>query len=94
MFLFERLAQVFYSYYLLATSAGLILLGFVVSINVLIITATTPIFLGWLCLMVSVMATMRFLALFLAQYPRRRVAEAFFSGMVVELFILAFLLVN
>jgi len=28
MFLFERLAQVFYSYYLLATSAGLILLGF------------------------------------------------------------------
>ena len=94
MFLFERLAQVFYSYYLLATSAGLILLGFVVSINVLIITATTPIFLGWLGLMVSVMATMRFLALFLAQYPRRRVAEAFFSGMVVELFILAFLLVN
>ena len=94
MFLFERLAQVFYSYYLLATSAGLILLGFVVSINVLIITATTPIFLGWLCLMVSVMATMRFLALFLAQYPRRRVAEAFLSGMVVELFILAFLLVN
>ena len=94
MFLFERLAQVFYSYYLLATSAGLILLGFVGSINVLIITATTPSFLGWLGLMVSVMATMRFLALFLAHYPRRRVAEAFFSGMVVELFILAFLLVN
>jgi len=48
MFLFERLAQVFYSYYLLATSAGLILLGFVGSINVLIITATTPSFLaGW-----------------------------------------------
>jgi len=44
--------------------------------------------------MVSVMAIMRFLALFLVQYPRRRVAEAFFSGMVVELFILAFLLVN
>ena len=94
MFLFERLAQVFYSYYLLATSAGLILLGFVGSINVLIITDTTPSFLGWLGLMVSVMATMRFLALFLAQYPRRRVAEAFLSGMVVELFILAFLLVN
>ena len=94
MFLFERLAQVFYSYYLLATSAGLILLGFVGSINVLIITATTSSFLRWLGLMVSVMATMRFLALFLAQYPRRRVAEAFFSGMVVELFILAFLLVN
>ena len=77
MFFIKRLSYYFTRYYLLATIASIIILGFIGSANVLFITAKNPSFLGWIGLYFTVMATMRFLAFFLAQYPRRRVVEAF-----------------
>ena len=94
MFLIQHLAHYFTRYYLLAATASIIILGFIGSANVLFITAMNPSFIGWVGLFFTVMATMRFLAFFLAQYPKKRVIESFISGVIVQLIILILVLLN
>ena len=94
MFFINRLSYYFTRYYLLAATASIIILGFIGSANVLFITAKNPSFLGWIGHFFKVMATMRFLAFFLAQYPRRRVVEAFITGVILQLIILILIFLN
>lgn len=94
MFLIQHLTNYFTRYYLLAATASIIILGFIGSTNVLFITAMNPSFIGWVGLFFTVMATMRFLAFFLAQYPKKRVIESFISGVIVQLIILILVLLN
>ena len=94
MFFINRLFHYFSRYYLLAATASIIILGFIGSANVLFITANNPSFLGWIGLFFTVMATMRFLAFFLAQYPLRRVVEAFVTGVILQLIILLLVFLN
>ena len=94
MFFINRLSYYFTRYYFLAATASIIILGFIGSANVLFITAKNPSFLGWIGLFFTVMATMRFLAFFLAQYPRRRVVEAFDTGVILQLIILILIFFN
>ena len=94
MFFINRLSYYFTRYYLLAATASIIILGFIGSANILFITAKKPSFLGWIGLFFTVMATMRFLAFFLAQYPRRRVVEAFITGVILQLIILILIFLN
>ena len=94
MFFIKRLSYYFTRYYLLAAIASIIILGFIGSANFLFITAKNPSFLGWIDLYFTVMATMRFLAFFLAQYPRRRVVEAFVTGVILQLIILILIFLN
>lgn len=94
MFFINRLSYFFTRYYLLAATASIIILGFIGSANVLFITAKNPSFLGWIGLFFTVMATIRFLAFFLAQYPRRRVVEAFVTGVILQLIILILIFLN
>ena len=94
MFFINRLSYYFTRYYLLAATASIIILGFIGSANILFITAKNPSFLGWIGLFFTVMATMRFLAFFLAQYPRRRVVEAFITGVILQLIILILIFLN
>ena len=81
-------------YYLLATTASIIILGFIGSVNVLLITQDKPVFMGWVGLLITIMATMRFLAFFLAQFPRKRIVESFISGVISQLVILIVILLN
>ncbi|MGB0366748.1 MAG: hypothetical protein ACPGC8_03830 [Flavobacteriaceae bacterium] len=94
MYFINRLSHYFSRYYLLAATASIIILGFIGSANVLFITAKNPSFLGWVGLFLTVMATMRFLAFFLAQYPRGRVVEAFVTGVIIQLIILVLVSLN
>lgn len=94
MFFINRLSRYFTRYYLLAATASIIILGFIGSANVLFITANNPSFMGWVGLFFTVMATMRFLAFFLAQYPLKRVVEAFVTGVIVQLVILVLVFLN
>ncbi|MEN8813009.1 MAG: hypothetical protein ABF277_06845 [Candidatus Arcticimaribacter sp.] len=94
MFLIQHLTHYFTRYYLLAATASIIILGFIGSANVLFITAMNPSIIGWVGLFFTVMATMRFLAFFLAQYPKKRVIESFISGVIVQLIILILVLLN
>ena len=94
MFLIQHLTHYFTRYYLLAATAGIIILGFIGSASVLFITAEHPSFMGWAGLFFTVMETMRFLAFFLAQYPKKRVIESFISGVIVQLIILILVLLN
>ena len=94
MFFINRLSYFFTRYYLLAATASIIILGFIGLANVLFITAKNPSFLGWIGLFFTVMATIRFLAFFLAQYPRRRVVEAFVTGVILQLIILILIFLN
>lgn len=94
MFFINRLFHYFSRYYLLAATASIIILGFIGSANVLFITANNPSFLGWIGLFFTVMATMRILAFFLAQYPLRRVVEAFDTGVILQLIILVLVFLN
>ena len=94
MFLISPLERIFHIYYLMAATTSLILLSFLGSINVLFLTAGQPSFWGWLGLFFTVMATMRFLALFLALYPKRKLAEAFVTGILLEFLVLLFVFVN
>ena len=93
MYFIQRLSYYFSRYYLLAATASIIILGFMGSVNVLLITAKNPSLMEWIGLFLTLMASMRFLAFFLAQYPRKRVIESFISGVIVQLviFILVFL---
>ena len=94
MFLISTVEKIFHTYFLLAATAGLIILGFLGSVNVLYLTSTPPSFWGWLGLFFTVMVTMRFLAFFLAQYPKRKLAEAFVTGILLEFLVLLFIFVN
>ena len=94
MILISTIEKIFQTYYLMAASAGLIVLSFLGSVNVLYLTSTPPSFWGWLGLFFTVMATMRFLAFFLAQYPKRKLAEAFVTGILLEFLVLLFIFVN
>ena len=94
MFFINRLSRYFTRYYLLAATASIIILGFIGSANVLFITANNPSFMGWVGLFFTVMATMRFLAFFLAQYPLKREVEAFVTGVIVQLVILVLVFLN
>ncbi len=94
MFLFNQFYQYFIKNYLLASTAGIIILGAIGSANVLLITAMNPSFIGWVGLFLSVIATMRFLAFFLAQFPPKRVIEAFVSGVIIQLIILVLIFLN
>ena len=94
MFFINRLSRYFTRYYLLAATASIIILGFIGSANVLFITANNPSFMGWVGLFFTVMATMRFLAFFRAQYPLKRVVEAFVTGVIVQLVILVLVFLN
>ncbi len=94
MFFINRLSRYFTRYYLLAATASIIILGFIGSANVLFITAKNPSFMGWVGLFFTVMTTMRFLAFFLAQYPLKRVVEAFVTGVIVQLVILVLVFLN
>ena len=94
MFFINRLSRYFTRYYLLAATASIIILGFIGSANVLFITAKNPSFIGWVGLFFTVMTTMRFLAFFLAQYPLKRVVEAFVTGVIVQLVILVLVFLN
>lgn len=94
MLLIDLITRFFSRYYLLAATASIIILGFIGSANVLLITAMNPTFMGWIGLFLTIMATMRFLAFFLAQYPRKRVIEAFITGVIVQLMILLLVFLN
>ena len=94
MLLIDLISRFFSRYYLLAATASIIILGFIGSANVLLITAMNPTFMGWIGLFLTIMATMRFLAFFLAQYPRKRVIEAFITGVIVQLMILLLVFLN
>ena len=94
MFLLKKISNYFAHYYLLATTASIIILGFIGSVNVLLITQDKPVFMGWVGLLITIMATMRFLAFFLAQFPRKRIVESFISGVILQLVILILILLN
>lgn len=94
MFFINRLFHYFTRHYLLAATASIIILDFIGSANVLFLTAMNPSFWGWVGLFFTVIATMRFLAFFLAQYPRRRVLEAFVTGVILQLIILVLIFLN
>ena len=94
MFFINRLSYYFSRYYLLAATASIIILGFIGSANVLFITAKNPPFLEWIGLFFTVVATMRFLAFFLVQYPRRRVVEALVAGIILQLIVLILIFLN
>ena len=94
MFLLKRLSYYFKHYYLLAATAGIIILCFLGSVNVMLITQEKPVFMGWVGLLFTIIATMRFLAFFLAQYPRKRIIESLISGVILQLVILIIVLLN
>lgn len=94
MNLIKRLERVFQTYFLLASTAGIIILGFIGSINVFFITANDPLFWGWTGLFITVLATMRFLAFFLAQSPLYRLVEAFVSGLLIQVLITIIIFMN
>lgn len=91
---FYALRDVYVQYYLLAASASILLVGFFGSINVLLIAMEPVTFLGMLGLLLTITATMRFLAFFLAQFPKNRIFESFVSGIVIQLLILMILSLN
>ncbi|MGB1449847.1 MAG: hypothetical protein ACPG8F_08405 [Flavobacteriaceae bacterium] len=81
-------------HYLLAATASIIIIGFFGSLNVLLITMHKMNF-GWMfVLFLTVMATMRFLAFFLAQFPVARVFEAALSGVLIQIILFVLIASN
>ena len=78
----------------MAASSGLIILGILGSVNIMNLTSIQSSFWGWQGLFLTVMATMRFMAFFLAQYPKRKLAEAFVTGILLEFLVLLFIFMN
>ena len=91
MNLIKRLERIFQTYFLLASTAGIIILGFIGSINVFFITANDPLFWGWTGLFITVLATMRFW-LFFSTVPLYRLVEAFVSGLLIQVLIMIIIL--
>lgn len=82
------------THFLLATTASLIIIGFVGSVNVFLISMHPPSFYWMTLLFITVMATMRFLAVFLARFPIPRIFEAALTGVLIQIFLLIFIHLN
>ena len=91
---FLALRVVYLQYFLLAATASIIVVAFLASVNVLLITMRPMSFFGMLELLFSTIGMMRFMAFFLAQYPKNRIFESFLSGIVIQLIILLVLALN
>ena len=91
---FLALRVVYLQYFLLAATASIIVVAFLASVNVLLITMRPMSFFGMLELLFSTIGMMRFMAFFLAQYPKNRIFESFLSGIVIQLKILLVLALN
>lgn len=90
----RALQDAYRRHYLLAATATIIIIGFVGTINILLISMHKMNF-GWMCIMlITVIATMRFLAFFLACYPISRVFEAALSGLLIQFVILLLMGLN
>jgi len=94
MTLEQQFRRVYLQYFLLAATASIILLGFIESVNVLVVTARPFSLWSFFALLLTIVATMRFLAFFLAQYPPRRVYMSFLSGMIIQAIVFVLLCVN
>ena len=91
---FLALRVVYLQYFLLAATASIIVVAFLASVNVLLINMRPMSFFGMLRLLFSTIGMMRFMAFFLAQYPKNRIFEFFLSGIVIQLIILLVLALN
>ncbi|MDB2702259.1 hypothetical protein OAP99_00175 [Flavobacteriaceae bacterium] len=91
---FYSLRTIYCQYFLLAATASIIIVAFLASINVLLITMHPVSFFGMLGLLFSTMGMMRFLAFFLAQYPKNRIFESFITGIILQLIVLLVLVLN
>ena len=91
---FLALRVVYLQYFILAATASIIVVAFLASVNVLLITMRTMSFFGMLGLLFSTIGMMRFMAFFLAQYPKNLIFESFLSGIVIQLIILLVLALN
>ena len=94
MTLEQQFRRIYLQHFLLATTASIILLGFIGSVNVLVVTARPFTLGGFFALLLTVVATMRFLAFFLAQYPPQRVYLSFLTGMIVQAIVFVLLWMN
>ena len=91
---FLALRVVYLQYFLLAATASIIVVAFLASVNVLLITMRPMSFFGMLRLLFSTIGMMCFMAFFLAQYAKNRIFESFLSGIVIQLIILLVLALN
>ncbi len=90
----HALQEVYRKHFLLAATATIIIIGFVGYVNIFLITMH-KMNLGWMLIMFfTVMATMRFLAFFLARFPLPRIFEAAVSGLLIQLIILLLIGLN
>ncbi|MCH1517030.1 MAG: hypothetical protein L7T62_00265 [Flavobacteriaceae bacterium] len=90
---FYVLRAIYIQYFLLSATASIIVVAFLVSVNVLFLTKRPLTFFGMTGLLFTI-GMMRFLAFFLAQYPKNRIFESFLSGIVIQLMVLVLLVLN
>lgn len=91
---FYALRAIYIQYFLLSATASIIVVAFLASVNVLFLTMRPLTFFGMTGLLFTTIGMMRFLAFFLAQYPKNRIFESFLSGIVIQLLVLVLLVLN
>ena len=80
MFLISTVEKIFHTYFLLAATAGLIVLGFLGSVNVLYLTSTPPSFWGWLGLFFYRDGYHAVFGFFLGAIPKAQTCRGFCYG--------------
>ena len=91
---FTAFQKLYSNHFLLAAMSSLIIIGFIGSVNVFLIAQRPANLYSMFLLLIAVMATMRFLALFLARFPLGRIFESALSGVIVQLLLFIFILNN
>lgn len=94
MKILRTIRHLFRIHFLLASTATLIFIAFLGSVNIYFISMHSPNLYWMTLLLIALMATMRFLALFLARFPVSRIFEAAITGVLIQIILFFFIRYN